>query len=348
MKKDLLLINLVVPILAILAALVLGAILLLFINVNPLEAYSVLLFGNLTSLYGISEILVKAVPIIMTGLAFTFAYRTGLFNIGAEGQMYVGAIAAVVVGLKLGHLSPFLAIPLSLLAALIAGGIWGGIPGLLKAVFGSSEIIITIMLNYVAVYLLSYLVDKPLREKSGFYPQTDMIGENAFLPVLIPNTRLHLGFLIALLFVVLVYIILWRTKLGFELRAVGLNLHAAEYAGIDVRTKMFLALALSGALAGVAGFTEVGGIHHRLLDNFSKGVGFDGIAVALLGQATPFGVVLASLLFGLLQVGANSMQRSVGVPANIVYIIQGLIILFLLGGTILARRYQKKKAKGVA
>jgi len=347
MKRDVVL-NLLVPLLAILAALILGAVLLLIINVNPIEAYGVLLFGNLTSLYGISEILIKAVPLIMTGLAFAFAYRTGLFNIGAEGQMYVGAIAAVIVGLKFGHLSPFIAIPLALLAALVAGAIWGGIPGMLKAVFGSSEIIITIMLNYVAVYFLSYLVDKPLREKSGFYPQTDMIGENAFLPVLIPNTRLHLGFIIALLFAVLVYIILWRTKLGFELRAVGLNLHAAEYAGIDVRTKMFLALAISGALAGVAGFTEVGGIHHRLLDNFSKGVGFDGIAVALLGQATPLGVVLASLLFGLLQVGANSMQRSVGVPANIVYILQGLIILFLLGGTILARRYQKKKAKEVA
>lgn len=334
-----------VPIASTLCALALGAILLLFIGISPLQAYKYLIIGNFESLYQIGEVLTKAVPLILTGLAFAFAYRTGLFNIGGEGQMYVGAIAAVIVGLKLGHLSPFIAIPLSLLAAAAAGAVWGAIPGVLKARYGSSEIIITIMLNYVAIYLLSYLVDKPLREASGIYPQTDPIGAGAYLPVILPGTRLHLGFLVALGCAFLVWLVLWKTPLGFELRAVGYNPAAAEYAGVDIRRKMALALAISGALAAIAGFSEVGGIHHRLLDNFSRGVGFDGIAVALLGRATPLGVVIASLLFGMLQVGATVMQRRMTVPANIVYVIQALIILFILGGSMLAAKWERQSLR---
>lgn len=324
-----------IPVLSVLLALLMGSVLLLFIEVNPLEAYKYLIFGNFTNKYNVAEIFVKATPIILTGLSFTFAFRTGLFNIGGEGQMFAGAMAAVFVGLKTGHLSPFITIPLCLLAAMIAGGIWGMIPGVLKGIFGSSEIIITIMFNYVALYLISYLVDKPLREASGFYPQTDLIGENAFLPYVVSNTRLHIGFVIAVIISVIVYIILWKTPFGYRLRAVGHNPDGAEYSGINIKKNIIISLVISGALAGAAGFTEINGIHHRLLDNFSKNVGFDGIAAALLGSANPGGVVISSILLGMLQTGANSMQRGVGVPANIVSIIQALIIILVLAGNVL-------------
>ena len=329
------LLTIAIPIISVFLALLVGSILLIFIKVNPLVAYKYLIFGNFTSIYNLSEVFVKATPIILTGLAFTFAFKTGLFNIGAEGQMFVGAIAAVFIGLKTGHMSPYITIPLCLLAAIIAGAVWGIIPGILKGVFGSSEIIVTIMFNYVALFLISYVVDGPLRESIGFYPQTDLIGKNAYLPYLIPKTRFHLGFVVAVIFVIIVYLILKKTPFGYRLRAVGHNPEGAEYSGINIKRNIIISLAISGALAGVAGFTEINGIHHRLLDNFSRNVGFDGIAAALLGGANPIGVLISSLLLGMLQTGANAMQRGVGVPANIVSIIQALIILFVLSGNML-------------
>ena len=339
-----------VPIVAVLLALLVGSILLVFIKVNPLEAYRYLIFGNFKDAYSIAEMFVKATPIILTGLAFTFALKTGLFNIGGEGQMFVGAIAAVYVGLKTGHMSPAVTITLGLLAAILAGAIWGIIPGILKAVFGASEIIVTIMFNYIGLYMISYFVDGPLREASGFYPQTDMIGENAFLPYLIPETRLHIGFIIAVLLAIAVYIVLNKTPFGYKLRAVGHNSDGAEYAGINIKKSIVVSLAISGALAGVAGFTEINGIHHRLLDNFSRNVGFDGIAAALLGGAQPIGVIVSSILLGMLQTGANAMQRGVGVPANIVSIIQALIIIFVLAGNMLKPKIEmmmKRKERGL-
>lgn len=344
------LLSIAVPIVSVLVALLLGSILLLFIKVNPLEAYRYLIFANFSNFYNLAEVFVKATPIILTGLAFTFAFRTGLFNIGGEGQMFAGAIAAVFVGLKTGHLSPIITIPLCLIAAMLAGAVWGIIPGILKGVFGSSEIIVTIMFNYVALYLVSFVVDRPLREASGFYPQTDLIGKNAFLPYIIPKTRLHIGFIVAALLVFIVYLILWKTPFGFRLRAVGFNPDGAEYSGIDIKRNIIISLAISGALAGVAGFTEINGIHHRLLDNFSRNVGFDGIAAALLGSANPLGVFVSALLLGMLQTGANAMQRGVGVPANIVSIIQALIIILVLAGNMLKPKIMvmiKRRERGL-
>lgn len=340
MKSKLLSIG--VPFVSVILALTIGSILLLFIDVNPLEAYKYLIFGNFTSVYNISEIFVKATPIILTGLAFTFAYRSGLFNIGADGQMFAGAIAAVYLGLKTGHMSPFISITICLIGAMLAGAVFGIIPGLLKGIFGSSEIITTIMFNYIALYLVSFVVDKPLRESSGFYPQTDLIGENAFLPYIIKNTRLHIGIIIAIVLAILVYIILWKTPFGFKLRAVGLNPDGAEYSGISIKKSIVISLAISGALAGVAGFTEISGIHHRLLDNFSRNVGFDGIAAALLGNTNPIGVVTSAILLGMLQTGANAMQRGVGIPANIVSIIQALIIILVLAGNKLRPKIEER------
>ncbi|HZJ99277.1 MAG TPA: ABC transporter permease [Tissierellaceae bacterium] len=339
-----------VPVVAVLLALTLGSVLLVFIKVNPLLAYKYLIFGNFSNIYNVAEVFVKATPIILTGLAFTFAFKTGLFNIGGEGQMFAGAIAAVYVGLKTGHMAPAVTITLCFLGAMAAGAVWGIIPGILKAKFGSSEIIVTIMFNYVALYLVSYVVDGPLRESIGFYPQTDLIGENAFLPYFIKDTRLHIGFIIAVILAIIVYIILKKTPFGYKLRAVGHNPDSAEYAGINIKRSIIISLAISGALAGVAGFTEINGIHHRLLDNFSRNVGFDGIAAALLGGAQPIGVIVSSILLGMLQTGANAMQRGVGVPANIVSIIQALIIIFVLAGNMLKPKIEimmKRKERGL-
>ncbi|BEP29452.1 ABC transporter permease [Helicovermis profundi] len=326
---------LLVPLVAVVLALLVSSLLLLFIKVSPIKAYSYLIFDNFTSIYKISEVFAKAAPIIMTGLAFTFAYKAGLFNIGGEGQMFMGAVAAVFVGLHSTNLNPFIAVTLSLIAAIIAGGIWGAIPGLLKAFFNASEIITTIMMNYIAIYFVSLMVDKPLREASGFYPQTDLISNTAFLPILLKNTRFHLGIIIAIVFAIVIYIVIKKTPFGYKLRAVGYNSQSAEYAGINIKTNMMIALAISGALAGIAGFTEINGIHHRLLDNFSSGVGFDGIAASLLGRGNPIGVIISALLLGMLKTGASAMQRGVGVPANVVSIIQALIIIFVLSGNIL-------------
>lgn len=353
MKSDLnrsRLLSFAVSVISVLLALTVGSLLLIFIKVNPLVAYKYLIFGNFTNIYNIAEVFVKSTPIILTGLAFTFAFKTGLFNIGGEGQMFVGAIAAVFMGLKTGHMSPIISITLCFLGAMAAGAIWGIIPGILKAVFGSSEIIVTIMFNYIGLYLISYIVDVPLREASGFYPQTDLIGENAFLPYLIRDTRLHIGFIIAIILAIIVYVILKKTPFGYKLRAVGHNPEGAEYAGINIKKSIIISLAISGALAGVAGFTEINGIHHRLLDNFSKNVGFDGISAALLGGAQPIGVIIASILLGMLQTGANAMQRGVGVPANIVSIIQALIIIFILAGNMLKPKIElmvKQKERGL-
>lgn len=353
MKNDLnrsRILSFAIPIIAVLLALTLGSTLLIFIKVNPLVAYKYLIFGNFTNMYNIAEVFVKATPIILTGLAFTFAFKTGLFNIGGEGQMFVGAIAAVYIGLKTGHMNSAVTITLCLLGAMVAGAIWGIIPGILKAVFGASEIIVTIMFNYIGLYFISYVVDKPLREASGFYPQTDMIGENAFLPYMISETRLHIGFIIAVVLAIITYIILKKTPFGYRLRAVGHNPDGAEYAGISIKKSIIISLAISGALAGVAGFTEINGIHHRLLDNFSRNVGFDGIAAALLGGAQPLGVIGSSILLGMLQTGANAMQRGVGVPANIVSIIQALIIIFVLAGNMLKPKIEmmmKRKERGL-
>lgn len=352
MKSDLnrnRILSFAVPLVAVLLALTLGSVLLIFIKVNPLMAYKYLIFGNFTNIYNIAEVFVKATPIILTGLAFTFAFKTGLFNIGGEGQMFVGAIAAVYMGLKTGHMAPFISISLCFLGAVVAGAIWGIIPGILKAVFGSSEIIVTIMFNYIGLYFISYVVDKPLREASGFYPQTDLIGKNAYLPYIISDTRLHIGFIIAVVLAIITYIILKKTPFGFKLRAVGHNPDGAEYAGINIKRSIIISLAISGALAGVAGFTEINGIHHRLLDNFSRNVGFDGISAALLGGAQPIGVIISSILLGMLQTGANAMQRGVGVPANIVSIIQALIIIFVLAGNMLKPKIEimmKRKERG--
>ena len=277
-----------------------------------------------------SATLVRSVPLILIGLGLSLAFRGGAFNIGGEGQFYAGAIAATWVGLQVGALPGPIAVAVVLSSALLAGAIWIAVPVLLRVRFGVLEVISTLLLNFVAEALTSLLVQGPLQESQRIYPQSDPIAQSARLPLL-SGTRLHAGLLLALAGALLLHWIFGRTLWGFRLRAVGLGPRAAEMAGrIDSRRTAALALALSGAIAGLAGGVEVAGVSYALFQNLSPGYGFTAIAVALLGRLHPLGVGLAGFLFGALEAGAGAMQREAGVPAVAVYVVEAVVIITVL------------------
>lgn len=276
----------------------------------------------------LSESLTTAAPYIFAGLAVALGFRCGLFNIGAEGQIFVGALASAYVGYSLQGLPFYIHLPLALLAGAAAGAVWAGIPGLLKAWRGAHEVINTIMMNYIAFRLADYLLTGPMK-RSGYTPVSPVVMEAAKLPRLFPPLRFHAGFFLALAVAALVYWFLWKTTLGFEIRAVGANPKAARYAGISVTRNTVLAMALSGALAGLAGTNEVLGVNYYMAQAFSSGYGFDSIALALLGRSHPLGVVLASLLWGILRAGAIKMQSRASIPLDIIFVIQAFVIAFV-------------------
>ena len=287
--------------------------------------------GAFGSWYAItSATLVRAVPLIVIGLGLALAFRAGAFNIGAEGQFYAGAIAATWLGLHVGSLPSPLAVAVVLSGAFLAGALWVAVPVLLRVRYGVLEVISTLLLNFVAEATTSLVVQGPLQESQGIYPQSDAIAESARLPLL-PGTRLHAGILLALAGAVVLRHLFARTLWGFQLRAVGLGPRAAEISGrIDSRWIAAAALAVSGAIAGLAGGVEVSGVSYALFQNLSPGYGFTAIAVALLGRLNPLGVVLAGLLFGALEAGAGAMQREAGVPAVAVYAVEAVVILVVL------------------
>jgi general nucleoside transport system permease protein len=295
------------------------------------SALGALWSGAFGSWYAItSATLVRAVPIIIIGLGLALAFRAGAFNIGAEGQFYAGAIAATWLGLHAGSLPRPLAVAVVLSGAFLAGALWVAVPVLLRLRYGVLEVISTLLLNFVAEATTSLVVQGPLQESQGIYPQSDAIAESARLPLL-PGTRLHAGILLAIGGAIVLRHLFARTLWGFQLRAVGLSPRAAEISGrIDSRWMAATALALSGAIAGLAGGVEVAGVSYALFQNLSPGYGFTAIAVALLGRLDPFGVVLAGLLFGALEAGAGAMQREAGVPAVAVYVVEAVVILVVL------------------
>jgi simple sugar transport system permease protein len=329
--------ELLFPLIAVVAAFIVGGILILIIGDNPLEAYR-LLFGSAFSWpVGIGYTLFYATPLIFTGLAVLVAFRCGLLNIGAEGQLYIAAFATAWVGITLANLSPWLLIPMCFMAAVVGGGVWGAIPGILKARFGSHEVINTIMLNFLAVALLSYFTQYHYKAPGDPIMQTVPIGPGAhvarlgkFIPGLPQFIPLNLAFVLALICCALVYVFLWRTKWGYELRATGTNPSAAEYGGISVRKQIVIAMTISGALAGMVGINEVLGYRYRYYDGFSDNYGFTGIAVALLGRNHPVGVIISALLFAVLQRGGIPVDAfTQHVTKDIVQVLQGTIILFV-------------------
>ena len=291
-----------------------------------------------------SESLTISTPYIFAGLGVALGFQGNLFNIGAEGQIFIGGLASVFVGYSISGLPWFIHLPLALMAGIAAGMVWGAVPGFLKARTGAHEVINTIMMNYIAFRLTDYLLSGPMARPG--LPITPEIKPSAYLPLLFGQPmRVHWGFILALGAAVLVYWFLWKTPIGMEIRMTGQNLHAARYAGVSISVIIVLTMALSGALAGLAGTNQVLGVDHRLVRAFSSGYGFDSISLALLGNSHPFGVVLASLLFGFLRGGAARMQSVAGVPVEIIRIIQGLIIVFVAAPEIIRSLYRLKEVK---
>ncbi len=292
-----------------------------------------------------SESLVITTPYIFAGLAVALGFRGGLFNIGAEGQLFVAGLASVYVGYALTGLPAIIHLPLAILVGIIAGAIWGAIPGFLKARTGAHEVINTIMMNYIAFRLTDHLLQGPMSRPDGL-PITVEILPTAYLPSLFPRPmRIHWGFFLALVVAFVVYWFLWKTTLGMEIRMVGANQHAARYAGIKIALVTVLTMSLSGALAGLAGTNQVLGVDHRMVRAFSSGYGFDSIALALLGNSHPLGVVLASLLFGFLRGGAARMQSIAGVPVEIIRVVQAMVIIFVAAPAIIRGLYRLKAAR---
>ncbi|HVN84993.1 MAG TPA: ABC transporter permease [Candidatus Binatia bacterium] len=326
--KDLVL-RAVPSIAALAAATAVSAVVIAAAGANPAHAFAALLDGAFGSADSLSETLVKTCPLLLCGLAVALAFQTGMWNIGAEGQLLMGALAAAFAGSRL-PLPGALGIPTVMAAAALSGAAWGALAGTLKLRRDVNEVISTIMLNFIALGIVSYLVQGPLMEIGGRYPQTDAVLTGLRLPRLIPSLRVHAGLPVALVACGLLYAMLYYTVVGYEMRAAGLNPIAARLAGIPVARRMFGAIVLSGALAGLAGAIEVMGITFRLYERFSPGYGFTAIAVGLLGRLTPVGVLLAALFFGALEAGSNAMQRDAGVSAVLVSVIQATVVIFLV------------------
>jgi len=329
--------ELMFPLIAVIAAFIIGGILILIIGDDPIVAYKLLLGSALSWPDGIGYTLFYATPLIFTGLAVLVAFRCGLLNIGAEGQLYVAAFATAWVGITFAHMSGWVLLPLCFVAAIIAGGAWGAIPGVLKARFGSHEVINTIMLNFIAVALVSYFTQYHYKTPGDPIMETTEISGGAhiarigrILPGFPERIPLNLAFILALVCCVLVYLFLWRTKWGYELRATGSNPTAAEYGGISIRKQIIIAMTISGSLAGMVGINEVLGYRYRYYDGFSASYGFTGIAVALLGRNHPVGVLLSAILFGMLIRGGIFVDAFTNnVTKDLVDVLQGIVILFV-------------------
>ncbi len=331
---------LIAPAIAIGAALGVGALLILLAGANPLLAYKALFQEALFNYFGFGNTLTKFSPLLLAGLGVLVALRGGQFNIGAEGQIYMGGLGSTVVGLLLQGWSVWLHLPLAILAGFAFGALWGWIPGYLKAQRGINEVIVTLLLNYIAINLVGYMVHDPLIEPGAPSPYSPLIAESARLPLILPKTQAHAGVLLGLAAAGILFVLFNRTPWGYRIAAVGSNPTASRYAGISVPGTIMMVMAVSGGLAGLAGSAEVIGLKHRLFERFSPGYGFDAIAIAFLSRGNPLGVVITALFFSALRSGANVMQRSAGVPFTVIYAIQGLTVLFIAISLVIERRAQ--------
>jgi simple sugar transport system permease protein len=333
--------GLLVPILAVLTAFVVGGIVIAIAGGNPISAYLGLLEGAFGSTKALSETSVWASPYIFAGLAVALAFKGGLFNIGAEGQLALGAVASAWVGYALPgllgiKLPTIIHLPITVLAGIIAGGIWGAIPGWLKARTGGHEVINTIMMNYIALNMVSYLLNGPMKDPNplNVIARTPEIAESARFTPIFSGYRMHWGFVMAIIVAILVWFLLWKTTLGFEIRTAGANPDAGKYAGVNVGRSIVLSMTLSGMLAGMAGAIEVTALNYRHELGFSIGYGFDAIAIALLAKSHPLGVILSAILFGAMRNGGTRMQFLTQIPVDVISVIQALILLFVAADAI--------------
>lgn len=335
--------SVLVPVIAVLIALLISAVVILLTGKNPLQAYVFLVRGAFGSKQAIIDTLIKTTPLILTGLAVGFGFRAGVFNIGAEGQMTMGALLAASVAGNFGGLPPVLAIPATLLIGMAAGAGWAAIAGVLKAKTGAHEVVTTIMLNWITTFFASFMITGPLGTGSGT-PKSPEIAASAQLPILMKVGAMELsaGIIVSILAALFMYVFLNKTTVGYEVKSVGFNPYAAEYGGISVAKNVVLAMAISGAMAGLAGVTELMGVHHRFLGELSGGKGFDGISIALIGQNNPIGIIFAALLIGTLRTGSNEMQF-MGVSKYIVIIVQGIVIFLVAADRIVRTIYLRRR-----
>lgn len=340
----------VIPVLAVITAFVIGGIIMLLAGVTfsqTMQAYWAMINGSVGSVKAVSETLTAATPLILTGLAVAIAFRAGLFNIGGEGQMLIGGMTALVVGFSFTGLPMVIHLPLALIAGFIGGAAWGFVPGFLRAKTGAHEVITTIMMNYIAYRLIEFLLTLTYFQKVGRNdPVSKSVSASAELPQLLgwvdPAMRVHLGLFVALAAAIIVNWLLFGTTLGYEFRAVGANPAAARYAGMSVSRVYILVMVIAGGLAGLAGTGQVLGVLGRATPGFSAGLGFDGIAVALLGRSNPMGVVAAALLFGGLRAGGQQMQVEAGVGIDLIAVIQALIIIFVAAPALITTIFRLK------
>jgi ABC-type uncharacterized transport system permease subunit len=342
-----LLIELLVPLLAIITALAIGAVIIIATGADIGKAYGGLFVGALGNPKAIANTLVEATPYIFAGLAVALGFKGGLFNIGAEGQLAMGAMFTAVAGAAFLGLPMIIHLPLALLIGMIGGALWGGLAGILRAKTGAHEVITTIMLNYIAIRLTDYLIKGPFKDPEASAPRTRFISPAAELPYLFgADYRLHLGFILAILTAVLIWWLLNKTTIGFEIRTVGSNPDAAQYAGMSITKNFVLAMALSGGLAGLAGTTTVLGLEHNLKSSFSAGYGFDSIAIALLARSNPLAIIPAAIFWGALRNGAGLMQLESGISINLINIVQALVIVFVAADQIVRWIYRIKGKGG--
>lgn len=330
-----------IPLMIILATFALTAILVVWAGANPLEAYHYFLIAPLSSRVSALEVLVKSTPLLLTGAAVAFAFSAGYWNIGAEGQLYAGAISAAWLGTILGGLPLVIAIPLMIVGGFAAGALWALPPALLKVKLAVDEVVTTLLLNSVVLFLVSALLNGPWRDPASGWPQSPEIAASTIFPKLVPRSRLHLGFILALLVIAALWFVLSRTALGLKMRAAGLGKEAARFAGVNVERTMLTAALISGGVAGLAGVSEVAGIHFHLIEAISPGYGYTGIIIATLGGLHAVGVGLAALFIGLIDTGAQTVSRALGVPAYLGDVVQATLLLVTLGMLIL-RNYRIK------
>lgn len=336
------------PVLAIALALALGGILLLLLGRDPIEAYRAMWDGAIGNPFenptSIANTFTRSIPLMLVATGICVAFRGGVINIGAEGQLFVGALAVVALSAAVGDsLPPLLYVPLSLIVGFAGGAVWGFIPGFLRARFAVNEILCTIMMNQIAIQLLNIMLSGPLRDPGTGVTQSARLPEAVWLGRMLPPTRLHTGIFVALLATVLTWLFLWRTPLGYRIRAVGQNREASRYAGISVPVYIVLALTLSGALAGLGGAVELTGVSRRMVSGFAAGFGFSGIVVAIFGRLHPLGAIPSALLFSAMVTGAERMQRTVQVHYETIIAIQGIVVLFAVCSSMWVQRRAAKR-----
>lgn len=320
-----------IPLVSILLTFLLTSGFVLAYGANPLQAVYYFLIDPLSSPVRLIEVLVKTTPLLLTGVAVAFAFSGGYWNIGAEGQLYMGATAATAIGLQMQDTPAWLALPLVVMGGILAGMAWATVPALMKVWLNIDEVVTTLLLNYVAIFLVSAILNGPWRDPISQWPQSPEIAASAIFPRLIPRSRLHLGFILAILVVFGVWYLLSRTSFGLKMKAVGFNREAARFSGINVERTLLMVALISGGIAGLAGASEVAGIHFHLIDAISPGYGYTGIIIATLGALNPIGVSLAAVFIGLIDTGAQTVSRALGVPIYLGDVLQATLLLVTLG-----------------